>query len=176
MLHRALCEINITHRTLIFKEIYVSGVNISVIPGEDATDVYQDMELGGFHIPKGAIMITGQYSFQNNPKYWPDADKFMPERFLDQSVGDMTQWAPFGDGGRSCIGSKFAMEEAKVGLSLVETLASGGCASDLFAKSPQLCIRTYSHICLSLKTPNAVSTVMQRHYDALLCRPSDLVI
>ena len=79
-----------------------------------ALGILQDMELAGFLIPKGAMIITGQYSYQNNPEYWPDAAKFMPERFLDKSVADMPQWAPFGDGGRSCIGVKFAMEEAKV--------------------------------------------------------------
>ena len=81
--------------------------------------ILQDMELAGFNIPKGAIIVTGQYSYHNNSEYWPDATKYSPERFLDKSVTDMPEWAPFGDGGRSCIGVKFAMEEAKVGRSIL---------------------------------------------------------
>ncbi len=35
-------------------------------------------------------------------------------RFLGVSAAEMPQWAPFGDGGRNCVGMKLAMEEAKV--------------------------------------------------------------
>ena len=80
-----------------------------------ALGILQDMDLAGFHIPKGSVIVTGQYSYHNNPEYWPDAATFSPERFLGKSVADMPEWAAFGDGGRSCIGVKFAMEEAKVG-------------------------------------------------------------
>ena len=35
-------------------------------------------------------------------------------RFLGKSAVEMPQWAPFGDGGRNCVGMKLAVEEAKV--------------------------------------------------------------
>jgi len=35
-------------------------------------------------------------------------------RFLGVSAVEMPQWAPFGDGGRNCVGMKLAVEEAKV--------------------------------------------------------------
>jgi len=60
---------------------------------------------------------TAQFSFQNSSKYWgADADKFIPERFLTKTGGldtSMPAWAPFGDGGRSCVGIRFAKAEAK---------------------------------------------------------------
>ena len=34
-------------------------------------------------------------------------------RFLGVSAVEMPQWAPFGDGGRNCVGMKLAVEEAK---------------------------------------------------------------
>ena len=40
----------------------------------------QDMDLGGYHVPKGTAVLTAQYSFHHNPDYWPDPDKFQPER------------------------------------------------------------------------------------------------
>lgn len=44
-------------------------------------------------------MQTAQFSFQNNQKYWQDADKFLPERFLmaEQGAAASPAWAPFGD-------------------------------------------------------------------------------
>ena len=38
----------------------------------------------------------------------------LPRRFLGVSAVEMPQWAPFGDGGRNCVGMKLAVEEAKV--------------------------------------------------------------
>lgn len=35
-------------------------------------------------------------------------------RFLGVRTAEMPQWAPFGDDGRSCVGMKLAVEEAKV--------------------------------------------------------------
>ena len=40
----------------------------------------QDMDLGEYHLPKGTAVVTAQYSFHHNPEYWPDVDKFQPER------------------------------------------------------------------------------------------------
>ena len=37
----------------------------------------------------------------------------LPRRFLGVSAVEMPQWAPFGDGGRNCVGMKLAVEEAK---------------------------------------------------------------
>jgi cytochrome P450 len=72
---------------------------------------------GGLTIRKGWFINTAQYSFQNNPKYWgKDHDQFIPERFLTERGTSMAAWAPFGDGGRSCVGIRFAKAEAKIAL------------------------------------------------------------
>ena len=57
---------------------------------------------------------TAQFSFHRNPKYHVDADKFVPERFLTGKGAQNPAFAPFGDGGRSCVGLRFAKAEAKV--------------------------------------------------------------
>ncbi len=41
-------------------------------------------------------------------------DLQLPRRFVGVSAVEMPQWAPFGDGGRNCVGMKLAVEEAKV--------------------------------------------------------------
>jgi len=57
-------------------------------------------KLNGYVIPKGSIIIANLYSAHIDPKYWPDPDKFLPERFLT-SEGKLTRktgLVSFGDG------------------------------------------------------------------------------
>ncbi|XP_011873886.1 PREDICTED: cytochrome P450 9e2-like [Vollenhovia emeryi] len=53
------------------------------------------------------------YSLHRDPKYYPQPDKFDPERFLNGKV-DNSVYMPFGIGPRICIGNRFALMEAKV--------------------------------------------------------------
>ena len=38
------------------------------------------MDIGGYQVPKGTAVLTAQYSFHHNPEYWPEPEKFQPER------------------------------------------------------------------------------------------------
>ena len=51
-----------------------------------------------------------------DPKYWPDPDRFAPERFApDQNRSPAAYtYVPFGGGPRICIGFMFAEVEAKI--------------------------------------------------------------
>lgn len=59
---------------------------------------------------------------QQNPKYFSEPDKFLPERF-EGTRGVDTQspflYIPFSAGPRNCIGQKFAMYEMKSILSKI---------------------------------------------------------
>ena len=81
-------------------------------------------EFGGYQIPKGSLILASQYVMHRDPRYWPDAEKFLPERWLSQSVKEATQqftYFPFGGGVRRCIGESFAWTE---GILLLATIAS----------------------------------------------------
>ncbi|KAK2581764.1 hypothetical protein KPH14_002243 [Odynerus spinipes] len=54
------------------------------------------------------------YSLHRDSKYFPDPEKFDPERFLNGNSVDPTTYIPFGIGPRSCIGNRYALLLSKV--------------------------------------------------------------
>jgi len=57
-------------------------------------------------IEKGTHIIIPNYSFQHDPKYFPEPDNFRPERFAEDNFLHKNQFLhmPFGEGPRQCIG------------------------------------------------------------------------
>ncbi|XP_055696967.1 probable cytochrome P450 9f2 isoform X3 [Phlebotomus papatasi] len=55
------------------------------------------------------------YSLQRDPKYFPNPEKFDPERFSDENKSSINPnaYIPFGVGPRNCVGSRFALMELK---------------------------------------------------------------
>lgn len=52
----------------------------------------------------------------HDPKYFPNPDKFDPERFNDKNKHLINPYTflPFGVGPRSCLGSRFALMQSKI--------------------------------------------------------------
>jgi cytochrome P450 len=80
----------------------------------------EDVEIGGFPIPRGAIVIVSQYVMHRDPRYWPDPQRFDPQRFANDSSRPKFAYFPFGGGSRICIGEGFAWIE---GVTVLTTLA-----------------------------------------------------
>ena len=70
--------------------------------------------VGGIDVPPGHIVIVSQWVMHRDPRFWPDPDRFDPERFTEQAKASRPRYAyfPFGAGPRSCIGEPFAWLEA----------------------------------------------------------------
>ncbi|XP_044737127.1 cytochrome P450 6k1-like, partial [Chrysoperla carnea] len=68
-------------------------------------------------IEKGMGIFISLYGMHYDPKYFPNPNKFDPERFLtNKSKLDQFAYLPFGAGPRNCIGARFADIQVKIGL------------------------------------------------------------
>lgn len=75
-----------------------------------------DDEIGGYHIPAGAMVLICSYVTHRHPQYWDNADAFDPERFRPEQVQERPRHAylPFSNGPRKCIGDYFGMLETEI--------------------------------------------------------------
>lgn len=104
-----LVALDLANRTM--KEttrLHPAGV---VSPREAAVD----MNIGGFAIPKGTLVLWSAHLAGRDPQAWTDALRFDPDRFVDLSdeqkaLADLA-WVPFGRGARNCIGFALAQIE-----------------------------------------------------------------
>ena len=81
----------------------------------------RDVEVGGYLVPKGTMLIVGRMAVQNDPTLWEDPLRFDPERFSSENFKALDRWQylPFGGGPRSCIGDHFAMLQVTLALATV---------------------------------------------------------
>jgi cytochrome P450 len=78
-----------------------------------ARKLTEAVELGGYELPAGAGVTPCIHLLHRDPNIYPDPDRFIPERFLDNPPGTYT-WIPFGGGVRRCLGAAFAQFEMAV--------------------------------------------------------------
>ncbi|KAJ6641325.1 putative cytochrome P450 6g2 [Pseudolycoriella hygida] len=69
-------------------------------------------------IPNDTPIMIPVFSIQRDPKYWPNPEKFDPERFSPQNKDHIVPYTflALGVGPRSCIGERFGILQMKVGL------------------------------------------------------------
>ena len=76
----------------------------------------EDATIGGFTIPAGAEVVMWTYLAHHDARWFPDPERFDPDRFTSERTTEMSKKAfiPFGAGTRTCIGKHFAMMEARL--------------------------------------------------------------
>jgi len=72
-----------------------------------------DVEIAGYTLPRGSLVQAFSYVCQRDPRWFPEPEKFDPDRFLPERLRSLPPFAyfPFGGGPRVCIGNTFAMME-----------------------------------------------------------------
>jgi cytochrome P450 len=74
--------------------------------------------LSGYTIPRHAVVLLSQYVTHRHPEFWPEPERFEPERFDAAQTAGRHRFAyfPFGEGPRVCIGKAFALQEMQLAL------------------------------------------------------------
>ena len=88
------------------------------IVGRRALDAY---EVRGHVLAPRTIVLMSQWIVHRDPRWWPDADSFQPERWLPggsalEPSRPKFSYFPFGAGTRVCIGEQFAWMEGVLAL------------------------------------------------------------
>jgi len=82
----------------------------------------KDCKIGGYVIPAGSSILMSQYLMHHDFRYFPQPERFDPERWSPQEKAKRPRFSyfPFGGGVRSCIGETFAWTE---GILVIATIA-----------------------------------------------------
>ncbi|MFL5575926.1 MAG: cytochrome P450 [Gemmatimonadaceae bacterium] len=72
-------------------------------------------------LPPRTIVVLSQYVTHRDPRFWPDAERFVPERWTPEAQAARPKFAyfPFGGGPRVCIGEQFAWMEGVLVLATI---------------------------------------------------------
>lgn len=75
------------------------------------------LEEFGLTIPQGQRNLIPVLGLHYDPEYFPNPDKFDPERFSDENKGKIRPYTylPFGEGPRNCIGKSCLNYSGKQG-------------------------------------------------------------
>jgi cytochrome P450 len=81
--------------------------------GRQATEPHQ---FGDVPVPAGHMVLCSQWVMHRDARFWPDPERFDPDRFTPEAEAARPRlaWMPFGAGPRVCIGAQFAMLEAQL--------------------------------------------------------------
>jgi cytochrome P450 len=88
---------------------------VAPVPGLPRETV-KDTSVLGYHVPAGTMVTISPNVNHHIADYWPDPDRFDPERFSADRREDKVHqyaWEPFGGGVHKCIGLHFGGMEVK---------------------------------------------------------------
>lgn len=85
-------------------------------------EMTQDVEYGGYRIPKGWVISLGISAVHQNNNIWTEPTTFDPDRWAEprlEQKNHQHNFIPFGGGPRVCLGQSFAMAEMFITLTML---------------------------------------------------------
>ncbi|MGW8956312.1 cytochrome P450 [Paenibacillus sp. NPDC055715] len=84
-------------------------------------DAVNKVQIGKWEFEPGDGFLMSQYLMHRNPKYFDRVEEFIPERWTEEFIQQLPQFAyfPFGGGARSCIGNHMGMMEVTLVLATI---------------------------------------------------------
>jgi cytochrome P450 len=78
-------------------------------------------QIAGYEIPLGAAIFAPQYAVHRDPRFFPDPDRFDPDRFTEAEKLTRPRYTyfPFAGGSRQCIAEGLAWMEGTLVLAVV---------------------------------------------------------
>jgi cytochrome P450 len=73
----------------------------------------QDYPIDNYLAPSGSVVLISPYLMHRDERFFPEPDRFLPERWTPEFKASLPPFAylPFGGGARRCIGESFAWME-----------------------------------------------------------------
>ncbi|MGB6673284.1 MAG: cytochrome P450, partial [Candidatus Nitrosopolaris sp.] len=80
-----------------------------------------DCRIGEYTIPAGSTVLMSQYLMHRDPRFFPEPEKFSPERWNSETRTNLPRFSyfPFGGGPRACIGEPFALTEGILAIAII---------------------------------------------------------
>jgi len=84
----------------------------------------RDMKINGLVIRNGSYVHLSPFVMHRDPRYFPDPERFDPDRWTPEAAATRPKFSyfPFGGGPLQCIGEGFAWTQA---ILVISTLARG---------------------------------------------------
>ena len=79
----------------------------------------EPVEVNGRPFRRGEVIFVSQWVVHRDGRWWPDPDRFDPDRFTGASDRPRYAYFPFGGGSRLCVGESFAWAEATLVLAVI---------------------------------------------------------
>jgi cytochrome P450 len=105
---------------------YTEGVfaeSLRLYPPAWAIDfrALNDVVIGPYRIEKDAYVATAQWVVHRDPRFWPDPERFDPDRWTPEARAARPKFAyfPYGAGSRQCIAESFAGMEGVLTLATI---------------------------------------------------------
>ena len=117
--------------------------------------------LGPHSAPAGMTVFINIYGMHRRARYFPNPERFDPDRFRPEAEKDMVRssYLPFGGGPRVCIGNQFALLEGQIVLAaLAQRIAFEAASSREIQTEPLITLRPKGGVPLLVRRRPSVRT------------------